>query len=333
MIGKFRPHALRLLEQHDIRITFVDVGSRNGVLEIGDLARFVDAYGFEPNPAEYEKLVSGKTDLFLKLGMSSPPYRTLRYFPYAVADFCGRHEFYVTPGPGACGLREPNLARLEEIVWKGESTNVRNFAEEHFADFRTIEVETTTLDTFAAEQAIDHIDYLKIDVEGLEYEVLAGGRSLLPQTAVIKVEVCFIPFRKEQKLFSHVDLLLREHDFDLVRYEIHMGHIGYKERRAPAGYVPAGYADPGGQALSCDAIYVNRGIADPRRALAQAIVLLEKKYVDEALHVLRTRTAVADQELLDALRTFRGGRLRALGHRLVDRSLDAGGHLARFLRR
>ena len=37
---------------------------------------------------------------------------------------------------------------------------------------------------------------------------------------VIRVEVCFIPFRKDQKLFSDVDVLLRPYDFDLLRYEI-----------------------------------------------------------------------------------------------------------------
>lgn len=129
----------------------------------------------------------------------------------------------------------------QEIIWKSESRNVKNFAEERFADFKTVEVETTTLDSFASEHSINHIDYLKIDAEGSEYEVLTGGRSVLPNVAVIKVEACFIPFRKEQKLFSHVDLLLRDFDFDFLRYEIHMGHIGYKERRSAVGYVPAGY--------------------------------------------------------------------------------------------
>jgi FkbM family methyltransferase len=41
------------------------------------------------------------------------------------------------------------------------------------------EVEVTTLDRFCAEQGIDRIDYLKIDVEGAEHRVLKGASELL----------------------------------------------------------------------------------------------------------------------------------------------------------
>lgn len=322
MIHKFRPYALRLLSENSVIITFVDIGSRNGVLELPDLADFVEAYGFEPNPAEYRKLITGKTDRALITGASPPRYRKLSYFPFAMGNLCGKHEFYVTPGPGACGLLEPNLERLQEIVWKGESANRKSFAEEHFAGFKKIEVDVTTLETFAADQLIEHIDYLKIDVEGCEYEVIEGARKLLPKTGVIKVEVCFIPFRKGQKLFSHVDLLLRDFGFDLLRYETTLGHVGYKERSRPVGYVPPGFSDPSGQPLSTDAIYVNRNISDSRSALAQAIVLLEKNYTDEALHILRTKTSVDDAEFFDLLRTFPGSggqRLTGLGYQTVEK--------------
>jgi FkbM family methyltransferase len=337
VIREVLPYALRCLDQYNIVITFVDVGSRNGVLELRDLAEFVEAYGFEPNPEEYEKLIAGKTDLFLLGGISSPSYRRLSYFPYAVGNFCGKQEFYVTPGPGACGVLEPDLERLREIVWKGRAYK-KNFAEDIFANYGKICVETQTLDAVASKNSITHIDYLKIDVEGSEHEVLDGSRALLPRTGVIKVETCFIPFRKRQKLFSHVDLLLREFDFDLLRYEIHPAQVGYKERNSPVMDVPAGYPDPYGQALSGDAVYVNRSITDPDRAFAQAVVLLEKNYIDEALHVLRTKTTVQDPHFINLLATERmydsiGRHLQGIAYRFVDRSLGILGRLAHFVRR
>lgn len=78
---------------------------------------------------------------------------------------------------------------------------------------------------------------------------------------------------------------------------------------------------------------MNRNIGDMRRALAQAIVLLEKKYVDDALHVLRTKTAVNDKELVDFLRIYRERGLRGVGHEFVDKTMDVGGRVARFFRR
>ncbi len=337
MIKKILPYALKLLDQHSLVITFVDVGSRNGVLELRDLAGHVEAYGFEPNPAEYEKLIAGKTDLLLLEGISPPRYRRLSYFPYALGNFCGKQAFYITPGPGACGVLEPDLERLRKIVWKGRSYK-KNFAEDVFAHYDKIDVETQTLDAVARRNSITYIDYLKIDVEGSEYEVLEGSRALLPSIGVIKVETCFIPFRKGQKLFSHIDLLLREFDFDLLGYEIHPAQVGYKERNSPVMNVPAGYPDPYGQPLSSDAIYVNRSITATDRALAQAIVLLEKNYIDDALHVLRTKTTVQDPRFINLLATKHmydsmGRRLQGIAYRFVDKSIGILGHLAHVIRR
>jgi FkbM family methyltransferase len=44
---------------------------------------------------------------------------------------------------------------------------------------KTIQVPTTTLDEFTSKNQIDRIDFLKIDVEGFELEVLEGASRLL----------------------------------------------------------------------------------------------------------------------------------------------------------
>jgi hypothetical protein len=46
---------------------------------------------------------------------------------------------------------------------------------------------------------------------------------------------------------------------------------------------------------------VNRDLTDPVRSLAQAVVLIELKYFDEAQHILKTRSAVSAPPLLKAL--------------------------------
>lgn len=312
----------RLLEQRKLTLSFVDIGSRNGVLELRDLARFIDAYGFEPNPDEYDKLITGETDGFKLYGTKPPNYRSLTYQPYAISNKDGEHEFYVTPGPGAAGLLEPDLERLREIIWKGRQFK-KNFGDDIFSDYKKINVGVRTLDSFVKEKKIGYIDYLKIDVEGSEYEIFEGAREILPLTGVIKTETCFIPFRKGQKLFSHVDLLLREFGFDLIRYEIEQAQVGYKQRLEPVEYLPGQFSDPYGQPLSCDAIYVNRNITDPDRALAQAVILIDKKYLDEGLHILKTRAAVKMPTLEETLRTAEcydalGYRLKGMAYRFVD---------------
>lgn len=306
MLAKFVPHARKLLAGLNEPVVFVDIGSRNGVLELREIADGVDAYGFEPNPAEYQKLVTGQTDLAKKEGTRPPKYHKLSYAPYAIFSECGQHEFYVTRGPAACGLHEPNIERLREIKWKSKLYQ-KSFGDEVFPIVKKIPMEVRTVDWFCKERALDHIDYLKIDVEGAEYDVLSGAANMLAMVGVIKVEVCFIPFRKNQKLFSDVDLLLRRHGFDLLRYEIDPGQVGYKERLFPCHYGPSmGFPDPGGQPLSCDAIYVNRDLTDKKRLIAQAVVLIEKNYLDEALFILKNKVNLHDESLLELLRTYQG---------------------------
>lgn len=333
MQKKIRDIAHKLLREHDVTLNLVDIGSRNGVLQIPDLAPFTDAYGFEPNPEEYDKLITGETDA-AKFGIISPPYRSLRYYPYAISNTIGKRDFYVTPGPGAAGLLEPNLSRLKKITCHGGKRYRNNFGREVFDDYEIIEVETTRLDEFCKQTEIKHIDLLKVDVEGSEYEVFEGSTSILPHTGIIYVETCFIPFRKNQKLFSHVDLLLRKYNFDLLHFEIVQGQIGYKILSEPTQYVPPYYYDPYGQPLSADAIYVNEKIADQKRALAQSIILLEKNFIDEALFVLRTRAHVDDNNIYDILIKTDlyftpGQRIRRRGYKLVDDTVTAIGALLR----
>ncbi|HEY0041037.1 MAG TPA: FkbM family methyltransferase [Flavisolibacter sp.] len=45
-----------------------------------------------------------------------------------------------------------------------------------------VHVEITTLDAFCLEHQVGHIDFMKVDVEGFEYFVLAGGRSVISRS-------------------------------------------------------------------------------------------------------------------------------------------------------
>lgn len=331
MIQSFVGPFGRILDARRLEITFVDIGARNGVLQLADLAPWVKAYGFEPNPEEYGKLLNNTTDAFRIAGIESPKYKSLEYSPFAISDQNGRSTFYITPGPGACGLLEPDVERLREIKWKGR-TFKKSFGDDIFADYRTTDVDTRTIESWASGKGVSHIDFLKIDVEGSEYEVLSGASGLLARTGVIEVETCFIPFRKRQKLFSDVDQLLRPFGFDLLRFEIEQSQVGYKRREKPIQELPRGYYDAYGQPLSCDAIYVNRSISNSDRALAAAAVLLDKNYVDEALFILDTKAAVRDRDFLEMLRTYdrgvtKGLWLRGRLYTMLDRILARAGRL------
>jgi FkbM family methyltransferase len=334
MIKKLKPYCTKAVESQKLQFTFIDVGSRNGVLELASFAPYTDVYGFEPNAEEYKKLVSGTSDLELKFGVKSPHYKSLKYSPVALGNREGKTDFFITHGPGAAGVQEPDLESLGQIRWKGKSYS-RSLGQDIFSA-KKVEVDMTTLDAFAKENQIKKVDYLKIDVEGFEYEVLEGAKALLKDTGVIKVETCFIPFRKNQKLFSDIDILLRNSGFGLLNYEIDNNQVGYKYRKKPVEYVPAHFKDPLGSPLQCDAIYVNRGLKDEDSFLRQALVLVEKNYLDEALYILRKFTQYKDEiffEQLERIQTFSrennfGAKRRAYYY--IDKIVSSLGKLNAF---
>ncbi|MFC1516088.1 FkbM family methyltransferase [Thermodesulfobacteriota bacterium] len=330
-------HATRnLLIKNNINLNLVDVGSRNGILHLADYAEFTRALGFEPNPEEYEKLLSGKTDASA-YGIVSPDYKEIKYYPYAISNQDGKSEFYVTPGPGAAGLLEPNMDPLNEIHYHGGRRYEESFGKDVFDNFKVIEVETKTLDTICEKEHIKHIDLLKIDVEGTEYEVLEGARSILQQTGVIFVETCFIPFRKNQKLFSHVDLLLRDYHFDLLHYEIVQEQLGYKVLNGPSHYIPPFYYDPHGQPLSCDAVYINRNIKESDRILCQALILLGNMLIDEALYLLEKRLNLAHDPDVKKLHQVNdyftpGQQFRHYSYKVIDKTAILVGKMIKTIK-
>lgn len=62
-------------------------------------------------------------------------------------------------------------------------------------------VQVSTLDAFCAGRGIQHIDLLKIDVEGFEYQVLLGAGETLPNIRHVQFE------------FGHIDAPVRFRDF------------------------------------------------------------------------------------------------------------------------
>jgi len=327
---------VQLLESRDVVIQFVDVGARNGVTHLPGLASRIDAYGLEPNPEEYEKLVTGSTDA-ARQGVISPTYRTLQYFSHALGDAPGEQTFYHRHGAGMAGMLVLDRERLSEIQTHAGNTRFSDRISEidtsAFDERQAIKVETITLDAFLEKNSISNVDYLKIDVEGFEYQVLEGASPVLDRVGVVVVETCFVPVRVGQKLFSDVDQLLRGSGFDLIRFEIDQEQLGYKTLKAPTHYVPPGYSDPYGQPLVSDAVYVNRSVSDPDRCLAQGAILIEKRFVDEGVHILRHKAGVDEETcalLADPTVYFSSGeRARHRGYRMVDQLMDRVGRAKR----
>ncbi|KZS52158.1 FkbM family methyltransferase [Mycobacterium kansasii] len=123
-----------------------------------------------------------------------------RYLPYALGD--GNPGILkVCPAPGAMtSLLEP------DPVTQGLFSLFDPFG-------RVIErvpLDTRRLDDI---REIEHLDLLKIDIQGGELAVFQNGRSKLAEAVAIQTEVSFITLYQHQPPFGEVDVELRRQGF------------------------------------------------------------------------------------------------------------------------
>ncbi len=83
-----------------------------------------------------------------------------------------------------------------------------------------IEVATQTVDNFCRLCAIDHIDILKLDVQGAEYAVLSGALDMLTRQSidVVYMEMITAPTYVGQRKLHEYLAFFDSHDYELFDF-------------------------------------------------------------------------------------------------------------------
>jgi FkbM family methyltransferase len=161
-----------------------------------------------------------------------------KHIPLALGRSCGEQALYVTHEPMCSSLYPPNELFLSRFAGLNEMAGL---------DFE-LEVEIITLDHFCDTEAISNIDFLQIDVQGADLDVLKGAIHLLSRSVLaIQIEVEFAELYKGQPLFSDIDSFLRDQHFSLFDIE---------PRRIPRKCAPITSPQRSGQLLWGEAFYL-----------------------------------------------------------------------------
>jgi FkbM family methyltransferase len=116
----------------------------------------------------------------------------------------------------------------------------------------TVAVEVVTLDQLVGDTAVS---VLKLDVQGAEAEVLAGGRRTLRRTRFILIEVTFVPHYEGDASFAALHEILVGQGFELIGLSEPFRNQGGAILWIDACYQSRRFADevrPGGRAQPCD---------------------------------------------------------------------------------
>jgi FkbM family methyltransferase len=137
--------------------TIFDVGANTGqsVQEFVDLFPGGVVHSFEPVPATYA-ILSSNWD-------KNPNVVTIN-------EAMGRQEGVVT-------MSARGTATGNKILKPGERAS------------NTVDVPVGTIDTYCSKHGISHIDYLKIDAEGHDMDVVAGAIQMLSRRSVSFIQV------------------------------------------------------------------------------------------------------------------------------------------------
>ena len=175
-------------------------------------------HAFEPDPVTHETLARRFAE-----------HPRVSTYCLAVADAPITQRFYVNKDKSTSSLLpRPAAGR-------------RYFNRQGVLD-EAIEVQTITLDGFCADNNLDHVDILKLDIQGGEVKALLGAQDLLSmqKVDVIYTEVQFISLYEGAPLFHELCEVLKGFGYALYGlYDLVVAENG-QLRFADAIFIPPG---------------------------------------------------------------------------------------------
>jgi len=208
------------------RFILVDCGARELSLDQNISRAFpnLTLVGFEPDKDECARLdrMSNEQRIF---------------FPVAVGERDETRTLHLTRSPECSSLLLPNVEFFGKFHDTEKSVEV-------VADK---EVQVVSLDKYLPSSGISQIDFLKLDVQGVELEILRGSGSFLRSGILgMLIEVEFSPIYQNQPLFADVDNFTRTYSFMLFD----LSRVYYRRK------VMSREIDTRGQLVYGDALYL-----------------------------------------------------------------------------
>ena len=189
------------------KLSLMDVGARGGIgwpwREIQN--NLLDILLIEPDPTEAKTLKKNGKNHVLDCALWSSEKQL---------------SININKSPGSSS------------VFRGNTSFLNQFHDaKRFETQKEVLVNARTIDDLAIKEEIESLDFLKIDVQGGELEVLKGGEHFLKNNLVgLEVEVEFASLYENQPLFSDVDSFVRN-NLGLELWDLRKTYWKYKQNK------------------------------------------------------------------------------------------------------
>lgn len=149
-------------------------------------------HAFEPNPTVFKRL-----DTYYQKNTY------VRCHNIGVGDIDGQLRFNINKNSGTSSFLAPNQYHKDNLA----SSNIT-----------VQEVPVVRLGSFMEQEGIEHVDILKLDIEGFEIKAMSGIPDLSERVSLIFTEVNLIPTYQGQPLIEDITSFLREKGFQLFNF-------------------------------------------------------------------------------------------------------------------
>ena len=166
------------------KLIALDVGAQGGFFNTGlfqkKYNKFFDPIVVEPIANEAEKL-------------KSQNYKVIQKGLWSTS--CKKKLYIMGKRPGSSSMYKPNVDSFDLYNFKKKDFSLFDITEE-------IEVACSTIHESLNELKINHIDFLKIDAQGAELEILKGLGNYRP--LIMKIEVQIVPMYSQVPNWSEI---------------------------------------------------------------------------------------------------------------------------------
>jgi len=175
------------------RLQAIDVGIAYGVdPRWPRIAKACDWYGFDPDPRS----------------QASTSFKYKHVFPVALSDVAASATLYKTRISGATSLLKPNRTLLDKFP-EAERCDVVG----------TDSLSTTTIDTVLCNWEPTDIDFIKLDTQGSELNILRGAEKTLRNDVMfVELEVQFLQIYEGAPLYGDVNSFLSSLGFEFLDF-------------------------------------------------------------------------------------------------------------------
>jgi FkbM family methyltransferase len=159
-------------------------------------------YSFEPLPDNFNKCL---------INFSKIDNRNIKVFQLALSNSNGVAKFHISSGnPEGMKSSDWNYGNKSSSLYPPDPTYTK-FGWLKFD--QTIDIPTKTIESFCMEQSIPQIDFIHMDVQGAELDVLKGAGNKLGVIKAIWLEVENVSMYKGQPLKKDIENFMKKSNF------------------------------------------------------------------------------------------------------------------------